>query len=255
MTKPEVVAPRRPRENAPSSFGLRISFVIRHSGFVIFLLFTLPAFAENDQLRAERVGWARLKTPSEVWKRHADADPLLMRFFRDQTTLNIDSTWYSADVERLDEMCAYPLLFAQSLAPITSRHAITNLGEYMRRGGFLLIDACINPNLRGDCDLFVLNQKRVLLEALPSLRFAEVPHDHELYRCFFRFPNGVPHTAIESDWDHGELIGAYQGTRMVAVITTSGLQCGWAGMRPTAGHREECMRMLVNIYIYAMMEK
>src|SRR5438128_1383224 len=35
-----------------------------------------------DDLRGERVGWARLKTPSPHWKRHSGSDPVLMKFFR-----------------------------------------------------------------------------------------------------------------------------------------------------------------------------
>ena len=69
-----------------------------------------------DELRGERVGWARLKTPSEYWRRHATGDPVLMRFMRENTSLNIDPTWYVADIEKLDEMCAYPLVFSQGTA-------------------------------------------------------------------------------------------------------------------------------------------
>ena len=59
-------------------------------------LFT-PGFAalgaKLDQLRGARLGWARLKTPSPDWKRHAGADPMLTRFFHDCTSLNIDPEW------------------------------------------------------------------------------------------------------------------------------------------------------------------
>jgi len=42
-----------------------------------------------DELRGERVGWARLKTESQLWFRHSTGDPVLMRFLREQTSLNI----------------------------------------------------------------------------------------------------------------------------------------------------------------------
>ena len=48
---------------------------------------SLAGLGQNlDQLRGDRVGWARLKTPGPYWKRHAEGDPTLMRFFRDHTT-------------------------------------------------------------------------------------------------------------------------------------------------------------------------
>ncbi len=42
--------------------------------------------------------------------------------------------------------------------------------------------------------------------------------------------------------------------RMVGVISLSGLQCGWDRMISPAGLPEACMRMLVNIYTYAMLQ-
>ena len=85
-------------------------------------------------LRAEPVGWARLKTPTEFWKRHIDGDSNLTRFIRANTSLDIDPVWYVADVERLDEMCKYPLLFAQSIVVVDSAAGKANLAEYVRRG-------------------------------------------------------------------------------------------------------------------------
>jgi hypothetical protein len=74
---------------------------------------------DYDSLRAESVGWARLKTSSPNWKRHAGADPTLTQFFRDETTLNIDAVWYQADVDHLEELCRYPLLFSQGVGIVT----------------------------------------------------------------------------------------------------------------------------------------
>ena len=69
-------------------------------------LLLLPASAQQDPdaLRPEAVGWARLKTPSEWWRRHSTGDPTLMQFLRDNTTLNIDPQWYVADVESLPQL-------------------------------------------------------------------------------------------------------------------------------------------------------
>ena len=103
---------------------------------------TLAFESSFDQLRGDRVGWARLKTSSPHWMRHSGSDPVLMNFFRGQTTLNIDPAWYSADVNRLDELCKYPFLFSQGVGVVREPAARNNLAEYVRRGGFLLVDAC-----------------------------------------------------------------------------------------------------------------
>ena len=213
----------------------------------------------GDALRPEAVGWARLKTPSEWWRRHASADPTLMQFLRDNTTLNIDPTWYVADVENLQQMCTYPLLFSQGIGMLTTPTSKTNLGEYMRRGGFLLIDACINAGVTPDPDVFFAQQKEMISEILPEATVVELPPNHDVYNCFFQFPDGKPpHTfyqgVFDPAWDKYGLYGIMVGNRMTGIISLSGLQCGWAGMIAPAGHDVECMQMLVNIYIWAMMQ-
>jgi len=228
--------------------------ILWHLPLLAVVLFALGASAEDpNDLRGERVGWARLKTASPHWKGHAQTDPRLIRFFREETTLNIDPTWYEADVDDLKEMCSYPLLFAQNIQPVTDPNARHNLAEYVRRGGFLLIDACINPNLRGNPDTFISEQIRTLKICLPEAQVSLLPNDHEIFHCFFKFNAGPPHTEDHEGWgDHG-LYGIYIGSRLAGVISTSGLQCGWAGMKPVPGHDSRCMQMLVNIYVYAML--
>lgn len=217
-----------------------------------------PASAQDvEALRPEAVGWARLKTPSDYWMRHANADPTLMQFLRDNTTLNIDPIWYVADVESLQQMCAYPLLFSQGIGMLNTPTSKANLAEYMRRGGFLLIDSCINTNITPDPDQFFRDQVGMLSEILPEAHVVALPPDHDVYKCFFQFPDGrPPHTFMDGiynpDWDKFGLYGIMIGNRTAGVISLSGLQCGWARMIAPEGHDIECMKMLVNIYIWAM---
>ena len=216
----------------------------------------LAAFgADFDHLRGDRVGWARLKTSSPIWERHARSDPKLMRFFREHTTLNIDPTWFAADVENLEEMGKYPFLFAQDIRPARAETGQRNLLEYIRRGGFLLLDCCINPKSRGRSPRdFITQHSQLLKKMLPDATVSEMPDRHELFRCFFSLPDGPPHTAVEYEWNAQPFYAVSVGQRMVGLISTSGLQCGWDNMNPTIGHDVLCMQTLVNIYIYAMMQ-
>jgi hypothetical protein len=212
-----------------------------------------------DNLRGDRVGWARLKTPSPEWLRHSASDPILMQFFRQQTTLNIDPTWYSADVENLAEMCKYPLLFSQAVNMVADDSGRNNIGEYIRRGGFLLIDACCNRLINPNFDVFLQQQADLFAIALPEAKVVPLPSSHEIYRCRFQIPDGrPPHTFYQNIYDpqkaaHG-LYGIMIGSRMAGLVSLSGLQCGWDNMVAPAGHNVACMQMLVNIYIYAMMQ-
>ncbi len=217
-----------------------------------------PAQAQDD-LRGDRVGWARLKTPSPWWNRHAHKDPVLMQFLRDNTSLNIDPTWYNADAENLPQMCAYPVLFSQGIGMVRKSTARANLAEYVRRGGFLLIDACINSEVTPNPDIFLAQQTQLLAIILPEARVVPLPASHSIYRCYFQFPEGnpphtYPHYSPEPNWSKHGLYGIEIGSRMAGVITLSGLQCGWAGSPAPSGHEIPCMKMLVNIYIYSMMQ-
>lgn len=219
-----------------------------------------PVLAREDDLdnRAQRVGWARLKVPGpqNLWRRHAEADPILAQFLQAETTLNIDPTWYVADVEDLREMCVYPLLFAQSVAAIHTPSGKANLAEYLRRGGFLFIDQCCNRDFNPDDDQFLMDQQRLIKEILPESRIVVLPEDHEIYRNCFEIKGGPPHTYFENIYDPQRasrgLYGIMRGNSMVGIITLSGLQCGWAGMISPPGHDVQCMKMAINIYIYAM---
>jgi hypothetical protein len=212
-----------------------------------------------DELRGERVGWARLKTQSQWWFRHATGDPILMRFLREQTSLNIDPTWYAASVEDLDEMCKYPLLFSQGINVVQSETGRGNIAEYIRRGGFLLVDACINANITPDPDAFLAQHVQLLKVILPEARVARLSPDHDIYHAYFEIPGGQPpHTYFnnnfEERWHKHGLYGIYIGSRMAGLISLSGLQCGWDRMIAPPGHDVACMKMLVNIYVYAMLQ-
>lgn len=225
-------------------------------------LLTTPTTGAQGDLGspASRVGWARLKVPGplNVWRRHAEADPVLAHFLHTQTTLNIDQTWYFADVENLEEMVAYPLLFAQSIADVTTAGGKSNMAEYVRRGGFLLIDQCCNRGINPDDSAYLLAQQQMLAEILPEARVELLPNDHEIYRACFEIKGGPPHTYFNNIWDEERskrgLYGIMIGDRMAGVITLSGLQCGWAGMIAPAGHDVKSMKMAMNIYIYAMLQ-
>jgi hypothetical protein len=240
----------------------RHPFILAAGLLGLVLTAAVPARAQvAEEERAQRVGWARLMVPGrqELWRRHAEADPTLADFLKNNTTLNIDSTWYTADVEDLREMCAYPLLFAQSIAYVQTPGGKSNLAEYVRRGGFLFIDQCCNRTFNPDDTAFLAAQIRTLTEILPEARVEELPRDHEIYRNFFPIKDGhPPHTYYENVYDASRarrgLYGIYLGKSMCGIITLSGLQCGWAGMIAPPGHDVACMKMAINIYVYAMLQ-
>jgi hypothetical protein len=232
--------------------------------FLFLLCAISPAWARGTNgLRGDHVAWARLRTPSLHWRRHAEGDSTLMQFIRDNTSLNLDPAWFEANAESLTEMCAFPLLFSQGIHEVHGYSSQTNIAEYVRRGGFLLIDACIDDGITPDPDVFLAQQIEMIGRILPEARVVALPPDHELYRCYFQIPFGRPpqtHTSyyriVDHRWAKHGLYAIMIGARTAGIITLSGLQCGWArvGNPPEPGQDVACMKMLVNIYVYAMLQ-
>lgn len=230
----------------------------RRLGFLTGVLLTLSISLST--LHAETAGgkveWARLKTASPTWDRHAQSDPNLLRYIRTSTTLNIDPTWRSADVEDLGQMCAYPFLFSEGLHHVTDASGRQNLREYLQRGGFLFIDSCINTNVNPDPDFFLQAQIATLKDILPDATVARLPDDSEIFHNCFEMSEGLPHTYMQNiyneTWAKHGLYAVNSGGRMVSLISLSGLQCGWDGMNPDKTHVTKCMKMMVNIYVYAI---
>ena len=204
-----------------------------------------------------RVGWARLVTPSAYWKRHAEYDRYLSDFIRQQIGLNMDPEWQSANPADLKQLCAYPVLFTNKLTDVVDRNQLANLQEYLRRGGFLIVDSCINRNVTRDPDEFLATHSALIHSLLPNATIRTLATSHPIYGVYFTMKDTPPHSFMDSVYDpkwarHG-LYGVFEGERMVMLLSLSGLQCGWAHTQTgPRGIDVESMRMLVNIYVYAM---
>jgi Domain of unknown function (DUF4159) len=253
-------AAQPPRSEVPSrKSGARqggVSSILALLAAAFIAVASSPAgAAPATEARGGRVGWARIITPNSAWNRHAETDPVLTRFIRQQTSLNIDPTWYSANPANVDQLCQYPLIFTNNLTDITNPAHWKNLQEYVRRGGFIFVDSCINTNITRDPDVFLAKHIALMKTIVPAGEVRELPAAHDIYRQYFAMTETPPHTYMRNIYDprwarHG-LYGVFEGTRLVSLISLSGLQCGWAG-NGESGHAEECMKMTVNIYVYAM---
>jgi len=218
----------------------------------------LPALSAvvSDEKRGGRVEWARLKTDYVYWNRHSEAEPVIVDFIREQTSFDISPQWRAADIQDLKQLTAFPFLFSEGIHTLSRSSALENLREYLERGGFLFIDACINNTVNPDADVFLAGQVAKLREILPEAQVAPVPADDPIYSCYFKMEHGLPHSYMRSIYDprwarHG-LYRVSHRQRAVAMISLSGLKCGWARLQTMPHHDVECMRMMVNIYLYAL---
>lgn len=223
-----------------------------HVALLLTLTALLQAAAPGDRGAGAKVEWARLRTGSPYWNRHSERDVQVLRQMRSETSLEIADTWHSAHADNLEELCAHPFIFAESVAPL-SEPELNKVAEYLRRGGFLLIDACVAASINPDAQKFLDAQVRTLARKLPNLRVDTLKPDHEMFSVYFKMTKFPPQTRSGTNprWANGStepLRAVFLGGRMIAVISVSGFQCGF-GQNPNPG---EVIRMVTNIYIYAM---
>jgi Domain of unknown function (DUF4159) len=207
----------------------------------------VPVRPLPPRLRGAKVEWARLRTEGLYWNRHAADDAPMLKFMEDKVGFAPGRVWSAADARDLEQLCTYPFLFAESIAPLApdERH---NLGEYLKRGGFIFIDACINAAVNPDLGHFLADQTTVLRAELPDLQIRELTPQDGIYSDYFQVDRAPP------SGDPGyvaPLRALISGGRTVGILSISGIQCGIAGFGERTA-RLDCEEMAANIYIYAM---
>lgn len=203
--------------------------------------------------RGSRVEWARLVTPND-WSRHRDNDPALVGFIHTQTSLNLDPVCKAANCDNLAELCAYPLIFANWINEVTDLRQIANLREYLARGGFLLVDACVNRDLVPDPDIWLRDTRACLDKITPGYELRALPDEHEIYSGFFALNNRPPHSyqygIHDPRWAKHPTYGVFVQNRMVAIVSLNGIQ--YATNDTSLAVKEDRMKLIANIYVYAM---
>ncbi len=211
-------------------------------------------FSESD--RGSRVSWCRLKFPVKGssyresawdWHAHPSGDVKMIQVLRTYTDINLKLQWNVVDINDLQKMCAFPLIFMHGQRTVNlTRKMENNLKEYLLRGGFLLIDDCVYTHAQPD--LFYISMKKKLHELFPTAEFKHLTPGHELFNCYF----------VLSHWPHMQgrnhgIEAVYYQHRLLALIYSSDLHCGWVdagwfSFRKT----QNAYRMGVNLYIYTM---
>jgi hypothetical protein len=205
------------------------------------------ASVPNEKMRGSPVEWARLQTSGPYWDRHANSDPAVLVYLKRTTPLNLDSEWHAARASSLEELRHYPFIYSDNIANLSASEA-RNLAEYLRRGGFLFIDACRNKDINPDIPQFLEAQIKTLADQFPKLRVEVIAPQHELFSIYFKLTEFPPFRKRDGQYP---LRAAFVGDRMVAVIGLNGFQCGWAGYGD-AQNATACAQMAANIYVYAM---
>ena len=204
------------------------------------------------RLRAEHVDWARLVTPNPDWQVHGDRDAALAQFIRGHTSLDISKSPDPADPTDLNQLCRHPFIYAKDLRWVNDATQLANIGEYLRRGGFVCVDPCATEAVNPDMEVFLRDNIAIFKRILPEARIQRLPETHDVYSCFFKLSRAdvyTPDMGNQSRCANYGLYGVFVDDHLVAVISMYGLQCGWP---QTPMRTDGCMKFILNIYVYAM---
>ena len=212
----------------------------------------------EETVRGPVSPWARLKytcvgDDEDDWNVHPNGDMNLIDAIRDHSSANVSKKWNVAEVSKLETMTAFPFLFMHSdAAPDLEDAEKANLGEYLRRGGFLFAEDCVNGKFRSDRsgDAFFRRMMQDLPTILPEAKVERLPYDHPVFHCFYHFDNGCPHM---QGIPHG-LHGISLNGRLVGLLSPSDLHCGWSNGDAWFGRGQQtrAFQMGANIYLHAM---
>jgi len=182
----------------------------------------------------------------DQWNTDPIGDVILRRRLAELTNINVSQDPVVVRLSNLDDMCRYPFVFATSEGYFDlPKNEERNLKEFLLRGGFIHADDCV---LGRTGDRFFRDYVKMINRLFPDNPMRRVPNDHELYHCYFDFPNGSPHL---QGIDHGGFGLFEKGTgRIMTYVTPGDLHCGWCFRWFTKEQNEAAVRMGINIIIY-----
>ena len=153
-----------------------------------------------------------------------------------------------------DAIFRYPLVYLTGHLPVRfTSDERRNLERYLERGGMLFVDDH-NHDIDGAFHKTATEELRRLGGPLRDL-----PNDHPLYTCFFRFPDGPPTTSHElNGWGdnliHQHLLATTgAGGRIAILYSNKDYSSEW-GYHPDNKRflSVDNTRFAVNIIVYAL---
>ncbi len=145
------------------------------------------------------------------------------------------------------ELFNYPFLFMTGHGNVTfSNEEAARLRKYLMNGGFLFVN-----------DDYELDKpfRRELKKVFPDKELVELPFSHDIYHCFYNFPNGLP-KIHEHDKKPAQGFGIFHDDRLVLFYAyEADIADGWDDPRvhnDPPEKREKALKMGTNIITYAL---
>lgn len=214
----------------------------------IFLLPTLLfAAGPSADIDINTVSVARLKYPGGGdWYWGSSAIPNFISFVSQNTSIPMNTE--EVRIELTDNrLYNYPFLFMTGHGNVNFRaDDIDRLHDYLQAGGFLLAN-----DSYGMRKSFMREMKKLFPDQEPR----ELPFSHDIFKCFYQFPNGLP-KIHEHDKKPPQAFGWFMGDRLVVLfLYESDIGDGWEDARVHNDPEEKriaALKMGTNILVWAL---
>ena len=223
-----------------------MKILIKHST----ILFLLILMALTKSFGEEGYGTftiARLKYGGGGdWYADASSLPNLLNFVGQNTRIKVNP-----DEKRIapedNDFFAYPYLYMTGHGNVKFNDAqVKQLRDHLTRGGFLHVD-----------DNYGLDKsfRREIKKVFPNHDLVEIPYDHEIFNCYYNFPQGLP-KIHEHDGKPAQGFGIFYKGRLVVFYTYEcDLGDGWESANvhnDPEKLRRQALEMGTNIIIYTL---
>jgi len=179
------------------------------------------------------------------WYNDQDTIPNIAEYLN--STLNTNFSKIQATVTPDDpKLFDFPFIYMTGHGTVNfNNKEAESLRTYLERGGFLYVD-----------DDYGLNKsfKREIQKIFPEKDLVELPASHELFHCFFDFPNGLPKIHKHDD-KRPQAFGIFDGNGRLMLLYTyeSNISDGWSNVHDDPENiREQAFRFGANLFYYIM---
>ncbi|MCK5050992.1 MAG: DUF4159 domain-containing protein [Candidatus Cloacimonetes bacterium] len=179
------------------------------------------------------------------WYNDQDTIPNIAEYLNN--TLNTKFSRIQAIVSPDDpKLFEYPFIFMTGHGTVNfSNKEAENIRTYLDRGGFLYVD-----------DDYGLDKtfQHEINKIFPDKDLVELPASHELFHCYFDFPNGLPKIHKHDD-KRPQAFGIFDvdGRLMLLYTYESNISDGWSNVHDDPENlRELAFQFGVNLFYYIM---
>ena len=147
-----------------------------------------------------------------------------------------------------DEIFEYPVLYICEIGIWEPKaDEASRLGEYLKRGGFLIID-----DFRGRKELW--NLVRQLRRVVPDFTYRKLTADHPIFHCFFEFNRLVRDSPYRVLGYWPEYYGWFDPRgRLVAIVNyNNDIGDGWEWPEMDEYFSAEAFKLGINYIVYSL---